>query len=188
MEKKKVRDKNLDTTGRPISWTKSFLYLSAAIIVLLLAKSFINTFTLDLSYTRAYSVFGKFLFMLEREIFSPFGVITMIAVAYQIGYLLYWVVSRSQNCKGKEQIVGWFRVVFIVSLFPYVFLIIRSLAASYWGYDTGFIISNKIYGFDAAITCFFWTAIGLCFIPIIPICLIIQIVYIIRSLKNKKRK
>jgi hypothetical protein len=93
-----------------------------------------------------------------------------------------------------------FRLIFWLSFTPYLFLVGYSLYHAIFGYDLYTMILpqylNTIYGWDAFNRVFIWTAIALCIIPILPICLIYQIIclfiYFInrvsRNLDSKKRR
>lgn len=80
------------------------------------------------------------------------------------------------------------RIVLWLSFVPYLFLIVYSLYHAIFGYDVYTMILPQylrtIYGWDAFWEVFVWTALALCFIPIIPICLLYQIIYFIRYLMS----
>jgi len=80
------------------------------------------------------------------------------------------------------------RIVLWLSFIPYLFLIVYSLYHAIFGYDVYTMILPQyvrtIYGWDAFSEVFVWTALVLCFIPILPICFLYQIIYFIRYLIN----
>ena len=83
-----------------------------------------------------------------------------------------------------------FKVLFIISFLPYVVLILISIYYSIFGYNSGLMFSSPIiYGIEAFGQSLFWNSLTLCFIPILPIVLIYQIVYvIIKVVKKNKTK
>ncbi len=85
------------------------------------------------------------------------------------------------------------RILFWLSFAPYVFLLCYSTYHAIFGYPVySFIMHHyveTIYGWDAFLMVFIWTGIALCFIPVLPICLLYQIIYlfiyIIKSVMSK---
>ena len=75
------------------------------------------------------------------------------------------------------------RIFFGFSFIPYLFLLSYSLYYAVFGYDVYTMILPQyvrtIYGWEAFSEVFLWTAIGLSFIPVLPICIIYQILYLI---------
>ena len=84
-----------------------------------------------------------------------------------------------------------FRLVFWLSFLPYVYLIGYSLYHAIFGYDVYTwilpVYVRTVYGWGAFSEAFIWTAFAMCIIPVIPICLIYQIIYFIRFLIIIKR-
>lgn len=82
-------------------------------------------------------------------------------------------------------------IILWLSFIPYLFLIGYSLYHAIFGYDVYTMILPQyvrtIYGWDAFSEVFLWTALGLIFIPVIPICLLYQIIYFIIKFIHKKR-
>jgi hypothetical protein len=83
------------------------------------------------------------------------------------------------------------KILLLLSFIPYLFLIVYSLYHAIFGHDVYTMILPQyvrtIYGWDAFLEVFVWTALGLCFIPILPICFLYQSIYFIRYLKTKNR-
>lgn len=78
-----------------------------------------------------------------------------------------------------------FKLIFILSFMPYVFALLIALKCAVFG--VSFLGETLYYGFEG----FFIGMIGVWVYyvlraPILPICLIFQIGYIIIKLKNKK--
>lgn len=89
-----------------------------------------------------------------------------------------------------------YKILFIVSFLPYIILLAISLYHAIFGYDVYTLILptyvKTIYGIEAFVSTLFWNALALCFIPIIPICLLYQIIilvkYIIKKIKDRSFK
>lgn len=83
------------------------------------------------------------------------------------------------------------KIVLWLSFIPYLFLIIYSLYYAIFGYDVYTMILPQYvrttYGWDAFFEVFVWTALILCFIPVLPICFLYQIIYLIKSFINLTR-
>lgn len=82
------------------------------------------------------------------------------------------------------------RIILWLSFIPYLFLIGYSTYHAIFGYDVYTLILPQyvrtIYGWDAFLEVFVWTAVVLCFIPVIPICLLYQVIYFIHYLVKRK--
>jgi hypothetical protein len=86
----------------------------------------------------------------------------------------------------KEKI---YKILLVISFLPYVLLILISLYHSIFGYDVYTLILptyvKTIYGMEAFISTLSWNALLLCFLPILPICLLYQIIYLTTCIINK---
>jgi len=77
-----------------------------------------------------------------------------------------------------------FKIMFMCSFIPYIFVLLTCLKYAFWGVE--FLSSNLLYGIEGFLVGIIYYVIG---IPIIPICLIIQIIgYINNKKKNSKEK
>ncbi len=83
------------------------------------------------------------------------------------------------------------RIVLVISLAPYLFLVGYSLYYAIFGYDLYTMILPEyirtIYGWEAFSHVFIWTGIVLCFIPVLPICLLYQIIYLFVYLIKRQK-
>lgn len=83
-----------------------------------------------------------------------------------------------------------FKVLFLISFLPYIILILISIYHAILGYDVYTWINHQyietIYGIDALTETLFWNGITFSIIPILPISLIYQIIYVVIYFKNKK--
>lgn len=84
------------------------------------------------------------------------------------------------------------RIVLWLSFMPYLFLIVYSIYYALFGYEVYTMILPQyvrtVYGWDAFVEVFVWTGLTLCIIPILPICFLYQIIYLIRFGKPNKDK
>ena len=84
------------------------------------------------------------------------------------------------------------KLIFIFSFLPYVALILISTYHSMTGYDiTGWIHSSTvktIYGIDAFVDSMTWNFLTLCFIPVIPVAMAYQIMYVLILMTNKVKR
>ncbi len=82
------------------------------------------------------------------------------------------------------------RIIFWLSLFPYLFLMGYSLYHAIFGYDMYTLILPQylrtIYGWDAFYQAFIWTVMAFCIIPVLPVCLLYQVIYIILCICKRK--
>lgn len=86
------------------------------------------------------------------------------------------------------------RIVLCTSFLPYIAGVILGIVYAISGYDvttyTGVYVKT-IYGFEAFRDVITWYGLGLIFIPIIPVCLIFQIVYficwLVKYIKKSKK-
>lgn len=94
---------------------------------------------------------------------------------------------------NKKVLTKVTKIILFLSFIPFLFLIGYSLYHSIFGYDVYTMILPQylrtIYGMDAFQEVFLWTALALCFIPVLPICFLYQIIYlIIHLVKNHRKK
>lgn len=82
-----------------------------------------------------------------------------------------------------------YKIIFIISFLPYVILLLISLYHAIFGYDLYTMILptyvKTLYGMEAFLQTLIWNSIRLCFIPILPICLIYQLIYLITYIFKK---
>ncbi len=74
------------------------------------------------------------------------------------------------------------KIIFIISFIPYIGLLIYGIYSMIFGFT--FIFSTS-YGIEAFLDSIFILGLLLCVYPILPICLIYQIFYLIRHLVKK---
>lgn len=93
--------------------------------------------------------------------------------------------GRRMNKRKILSIILW------LSFVPYLFLVGYSLYHAIFGYDVYTMILPQyvrtIYGWEAFLEVFVWTGLALLFIPVIPICFLYQIIYLIIKLTQIKR-
>lgn len=89
-----------------------------------------------------------------------------------------------------------YKIIFIISFLPYIVLLLISLYYAIFGYNIYTLILptyvKTIYGIEAFVEALFWNSLGLFFIPILPICIIYQLIYfityIIKKINHKEDK
>ncbi len=83
--------------------------------------------------------------------------------------------------KRKRLLRKILKIIFWLSFMPYLFLIGYSLYFALFGYDSYTWIMHQyietLYGWDAFREVFIWTAFGLCFLPVLPICFFYQVAF-----------
>lgn len=83
-----------------------------------------------------------------------------------------------------------FKTILIISLLPYILIMIHALYCSIFGYDVYTWILptyvRTIYGMEAFLEILVWDALACTFIPVLPICFIYQVVYIVTKLIKRR--
>jgi len=84
------------------------------------------------------------------------------------------------------------KIILFITFLPYIYILLLSTYHAIFGYDVYTLILptyvKTIYGIEAFKEVFILNLLGLTFIPIIPICLIYQIVYLIIFIVKKYKK
>lgn len=84
-----------------------------------------------------------------------------------------------------------FKIVFLISFSPYILLILLAMHSAIYGYDIYTWFGNQyirtIYGVEAFKEIVIWVGLSMCAIPVLPTALIIQIIYIVLYIKNKRK-
>jgi len=84
------------------------------------------------------------------------------------------------------------KIILYITFTPYVYILLISIYHAIFGYDVYTLILptyvETIYGLEAFKEVFILNLLGLTFIPIIPICLIYQLVYLIIFIVKKYKK
>ncbi|MDE7363858.1 MAG: hypothetical protein K2N27_03065 [Ruminococcus sp.] len=75
------------------------------------------------------------------------------------------------------------KIILILSFAPYVFCLLYGICSAIFGF--GFIF-NTSYGFDAFMISIVLMGLLLCYYPVIPICLIYQLVYLAVFIMKKR--
>lgn len=83
------------------------------------------------------------------------------------------------------------KLILYISFIPYIALLVVSFYYALNGFDVYTWILptyvKTIYGMEAFLETLIWNGLKLCYIPILPVCLIFQIIYFIRSIVNKRK-
>lgn len=73
------------------------------------------------------------------------------------------------------------KIVFAITFLPTAFCVVAGIISAVGGMRTGgWLSTTKIYGFKAFIETFVWSVIYLCYYPVIPACIVIQIACLLR--------
>ena len=84
-----------------------------------------------------------------------------------------------------------FKVLFLISFLPYIILILLAIHSAIYGHNIYTWFGNQyirtIYGIEAFKEIIILGGLSMCAIPILPISLIIEIIYVVRYVKNKKK-
>ncbi len=80
------------------------------------------------------------------------------------------------------------KIVFALSFLPIAFCFVVSVIGAFKGVSVGlFTGAHNIYDFEAFITSLLWSVLGLCAVPVIPACVIIQIACLLRNNESIRR-
>lgn len=178
------------------------LYISALLVFLGILGHTVGTviYFLDMSeYYRGYSLSYKIeSFMIEwlgRWVFecleNPLWCLPTVAVLFQIVWLINHIIHKgserkygdSEKRKKSESKVR--NVLFALSFLPITLILLYSVYCSFAGYQTGLFNTHTVYGSEAFSEAFLWTCLMLLMIPVLPLMLVWQIVYIVRKIGKK---
>ena len=83
-----------------------------------------------------------------------------------------------------------FKIIFLISFLPYIILLLLSIYSAIFGHDTYTWLERQyietLYGIEAFKETIIWCGLGMCMVPILPTAVIIQIIYIVKCMKNKR--
>lgn len=178
------------------------LYISAAAVFAGILGHTVGAVThaFDMrEYYQTYSLFYKIenfaLDWLGRWVFEGFEnflwYLPTIAVLFQIVWLVNYIVHKKsikkyeETEKQKESESKVKTVLFILSFLPITLIVLYSLYCMFGGYETGLFNTYTVYGSQAFIEAFLWTCLIFTIIPILPLMLVWQIVYIFRKTGKK---
>ncbi|GAE90177.1 hypothetical protein [Acetivibrio straminisolvens] len=84
------------------------------------------------------------------------------------------------------------KIGLITSFLPYAYLLLKALYHTIWGYDVYTWIKpyyvKTVYGLEAFLEVLVWDSIILCIVPVLPLCFLYQLIYLIAYLIKKRRK
>ncbi|MDE6519134.1 MAG: hypothetical protein K2K91_01555 [Ruminococcus sp.] len=75
------------------------------------------------------------------------------------------------------------KIILILSFAPYVFVLLYGVCSAFFGFGFIFVTS---YGFNAFTNGIIFMTLLLCYYPVIPICLIYQLVYLAVFVMKKR--
>lgn len=131
---------------------------------------------------------------LERWIWkcveNPLWCLPIAAILFQIVWLINYAVKRRTERKypiseRSEKQKKASLVLLVISFLPITLIVLYSLACMFTGYEMGFFGSSATYyGGQAFCEAFLWSCLGFTVIPILPLMLVYQIVYIVRKIRK----
>lgn len=121
---------------------------------------------------------------------DPLWCLPTAAVLFQIVLLINYAVRRRTERKypvsersEKQNKIN--KVLFVISFLPITLIVLYSLGCMVTGYETGlFGSAARAYGGQAFCEAFLWSCLGFTFIPVLPLMLVYQIVYIVRRIRK----
>lgn len=122
---------------------------------------------------------------------NPLWYLPTIAVLFQIVWLVNYIVHKKsikkyeETEKRKESEIKVKTVLFVLSFLPITLIVLYSLFCMSGGYETGLFNTYTVYGSQAFSEAFLWTCLAFTIIPILPVMLVWQIVYIVRKISKK---
>ncbi|MBO4523423.1 MAG: hypothetical protein J5723_01960, partial [Ruminococcus sp.] len=118
----------------------------------------------------------------ERGYFSEFGVILVVSCLGLFAVLVSHAMRNRKN-KGKKTITNADRIWFRLSFIPLLLIVLYGVYSAIFGISFLWSVSYGFYGFLTAVVC---GAAILVIIPVLPLCIVWQIIYLIRRHKAKK--
>lgn len=105
---------------------------------------------------------------------------------HRLGFRPPPAMLSKKGRKTKKGTVLWFQVLFLASLLPYIILLALCIHSYFAGVNTGWWVSNMEYRWAAVRYTSFWHLLIQTGIQVLPICMIIQIAYIMHRVQNKR--
>ena len=150
-------------------------------------KTLIGIFGLGIVLFLAYCITEglqciRFSHGFERGYFSEFGVILVVSC---IGLFAVFVshAMRNRKNKGKAPITKADKIWFRISFVPFMLVVLYGIFCSFFGISFLWSVS---YGIDAFLIAVICGAALLVIIPVLPLCIVWQIIYLVRRRKAKK--
>lgn len=124
----------------------------------------------------------RFSHVFEKGYFSAFGVILVVSL---LGLFAVFVshAMRNRKNKGKELITNADRIWFRLSFIPFGLIILYGLFSAFFGIS---FLWSKSYGMDGFLVAVACGAALLVIIPVLPLCIVWQVIYLVRRHKAKK--
>ena len=118
----------------------------------------------------------------ERGYFSEFGVILVVSC---LGLFAVFVshAMRNRKNKGKELITNADRIWFRLSFIPFGLIILYGLFSAFFGIS---FLWSKSYGIDGFLIAVMCGLIAFVVFPVLPLCIVWQVIYLVRRHKAKK--
>lgn len=167
---------------RKWKWKYS-LYLANAYITLFLFATFVQALVSDI-LVDPEEMLGFSVYLLYN-LFTFFRTFFFLCAAWDLGYFLLWLSKK--GAKNRKGIPVWFRILFFISLLPYALILFLCVLSFFFGVDVGWGSDEVRYGWQAFSYLFLWCLLVLTTIPVLPACIIVQVVYTIRRIRAKTK-
>ena len=118
----------------------------------------------------------------ERGYWSEFGVILVVSCLGLFAVLVSHAMRNRKN-KGKKAITNTDRIWFRLSFVPFLLIVLYGGYSAIFGISFLWSVSYGIYGFLTAVVC---GAAILVIIPVLPLCIVWQVIFIVRRRKATK--
>lgn len=117
--------------------------------------------------------------------------IPTIAFLFQVVWVINYLVKRHAEKKysaekSRKVIRKTKKIMFLLSFLPIVLVLIYSFVSIFKGAQTGIINTTTIYGTEAFLQTFVMTCICFCIIPVLPLALVWQVIYIVGIFRNNR--
>lgn len=105
------------------------------------------------------------------------GALVLLPIAWLVGEGMICLSKNGE--KGKNGVAVWMNSLFAVSWLPAVFTIAASIYAGFCGFNAGIITPYYVHGLEAVWSALFWYLLAGTITMIFPVCLLIQIVFLL---------
>ncbi|MBR5684466.1 MAG: hypothetical protein IKW96_14525 [Ruminococcus sp.] len=118
----------------------------------------------------------------EKGYCSEFGVILVVSCLGLFAVLVSHAMRNRKN-KGKKAITNADRIWFRLSFVPFLLMLLYGVYSAFFGID---FLWSRSYGLDAFLIAVLFGGIALVVVPVLPLCIVWQVIYLIRRRKVKK--
>ena len=120
----------------------------------------------------------------ERGYCSVFGVILIVSCLGLFAVLVSHAMRNRKN-KGKSPITNADKIWFRISFVPFLLVVLYGIFSAFFGIS---FLWSMSYGMDAFLIAVVCGVILLVIIPVLPFCIVWQMIYLIRRRRAKKNE